>query len=294
MAHYDRRAPVDESRRSASPTFNFREAQNGFKRALIDKVQSRARTVLDLGCGQGGDLVKWAHVGCEYYIGVDISAKSIEAAKDRFSSARDKFLRYGEPPCMPTAIFHAGDMTSFRFDSLAHPPIDVVSSMFSLHYVIGSETFKTMVRNLINDLAFHDQTRWIMYVPNVGKVPAVRCLYGHVAFEHADDDAMTRVTITDCIDKCMEPRIDFRTGVIPIMESLGFVCEEHGGPDDLGSSVPGPEMQACRLFHWGIFRCRWSRPLPGAPVKPIMWLEKGDSLEPMAVKSRWNVLDSDD
>lgn len=292
--HYDRKDPVDESRRSYSPTIAFRDAQNLFKRALIEEVGFKNCSVLDLGCGQGGDLVKWSQVGCQNYIGVDISPRSIDTAKKRYESALEKHTRFGDPPCMKTATFYAIDMREFRFDASKHGPVDIVSSMFSLHYIIKSPSFATMVQSLVRDKAFHNNTLWIMYVPDVGSKPSVRCLRGHVVFEHEPRDEYTKVTITDCIDQCKEPRLDFERQVIPIMEGLGFICRRHGGPDSFkyAASVGALEMEACRLFSWGIFQSKWAEPLKGTHFDPVAWLspsDTGSTDDRVLVTSKWSI-----
>ena len=40
-------------------------------------------SVLDLGCGKGGDLTKWHKAKVDHVVGVDIAATSIEQCKDR-------------------------------------------------------------------------------------------------------------------------------------------------------------------------------------------------------------------
>lgn len=40
-------------------------------------------SVLDLACGKGGDLNKWAHSEVRNYFGVDISEKAVKDAMER-------------------------------------------------------------------------------------------------------------------------------------------------------------------------------------------------------------------
>ena len=40
-------------------------------------------SVLDVGCGKGGDFNKWKFAGTRNYVGVDISLKAVQDAAQR-------------------------------------------------------------------------------------------------------------------------------------------------------------------------------------------------------------------
>jgi mRNA (guanine-N7-)-methyltransferase len=40
--------------------------------------------ILELGCGKGGDLKKWAYAGIGVWFGLDISGSSLEEALNRY------------------------------------------------------------------------------------------------------------------------------------------------------------------------------------------------------------------
>jgi hypothetical protein len=114
-----------------------------------------------------------------------------------------------------------------------------------------------MVRSLISSGAFHEGTRWVIYVPNVGRRSAKNFMMDRLKFEHEADDLCTKVTIGDLV--VMEPRIHFRTDVLHTMESLGFECVDHGSTEDLWGENPPQcieqdEWDFSKLFHYGIFR----------------------------------------
>ena len=89
-------------------------------------------TVLDVGCGRGGDLRKWASLRLKTYVGVDASENSIAEAKTRHAS----LVTQGQTAL--SACF-------FRRDLLLEPlpmeagTVDIVSSMFFLQFSFGSE-----------------------------------------------------------------------------------------------------------------------------------------------------------
>ncbi len=51
---------------------------------LIDINESTH--VLEIGCGEGGNLIPFADLGCERVVGVDLSTPKIETARDYFST----------------------------------------------------------------------------------------------------------------------------------------------------------------------------------------------------------------
>lgn len=68
-----------------------RDYNNWVKTALIQTakalIRSRRNTaILDLCCGKGGDLKKYAKLGCVgYYAGLDITTRSLAEATQRYN-----------------------------------------------------------------------------------------------------------------------------------------------------------------------------------------------------------------
>lgn len=84
--------------------------------------------VLDIGCGQGGDIHKWTHENLDIYIGIDHSENSILKASQRASKlgtrARFNFLQY--------------DAFSF-FDELAEDQkFHIISVQFVINYILNT------------------------------------------------------------------------------------------------------------------------------------------------------------
>ena len=84
-------------------------------------------SVLDCGCGRGGDLFKWAHVGASHYTGIDISHDSIDEAKKRASKIDTVLFN-----------FHAMSFESF-IDKEPTCKYDVISLQFVIHYIVDSD-----------------------------------------------------------------------------------------------------------------------------------------------------------
>jgi ubiquinone/menaquinone biosynthesis C-methylase UbiE len=49
----------------------------------LSKVEVTRMSVLDVGCGKGGDFNKWKFAGTRNYVGVDISLKAVQDAAQR-------------------------------------------------------------------------------------------------------------------------------------------------------------------------------------------------------------------
>lgn len=97
-------------------------------------------SLLDLGCGTGGDLHKWGVQGANlgYVCGVDISQKSLVELQQRYEKgSQEGSMKF------PIRTFWGDCSKDLRQGICAHAPatsgvFDCVSSMFSLHYNFSS------------------------------------------------------------------------------------------------------------------------------------------------------------
>lgn len=131
--HYNQRPDQGVQRRQESPIIKLRSFNNWIKFVLISKYSERGCTVLDIGCGKGGDLFKWGRAGCSGFIGVDIAEVSVAQARERYDKVRHKRF---------WADFCVGDAFEEPMETIVHPdafPVDIVSSQFCLHYAFSSE-----------------------------------------------------------------------------------------------------------------------------------------------------------
>ena len=177
------RPDVGVAQRQESPIIGLKSFNNWVKSVLITKFAHPAFAsspngrrgrgmrgrVLDMGCGKGGDLTKWAKANVAELVGLgtsrcchslrvlrakftnadanctDIAAVSIEQAQARHTSS--KGARF-------TASFFALDcytrvLSDALPPNLLSTPFDVVSMQFCMHYAFESETkARTMLRNV--------------------------------------------------------------------------------------------------------------------------------------------------
>ncbi|KAF3921931.1 hypothetical protein ABW20_dc0101869 [Dactylellina cionopaga] len=189
-----------EWRKTDSKIRGLRSFNNWVKSTLIQKFAANedyqpgnrtdALKVLDIGCGKGGDLLKWksAPQPVELYVGADSADVSISQAKERFVKMKDEDRRRnrGRPS---SDKFHA---EFFILDAWSEPadkiPIihdvgfdldvnnrwggggfDVVSLMFCMHYAFESEDkIKGMLRNVSGSL--RRGGRFIGTIPSSEKI----------------------------------------------------------------------------------------------------------------------------
>lgn len=106
----------------------------------------------DIGCGKGGDLLKWSKAHIDHYVGVDIAETSVEQAKSRYNENKNRNHR-GR---LYTADFHAADCTKVNLETLykgKKMTFDIVTCQFAFHYCFESlEQADMMLTNISNRL----------------------------------------------------------------------------------------------------------------------------------------------
>jgi ubiquinone/menaquinone biosynthesis C-methylase UbiE len=95
----------------------LRIENNSVKKALLNPWVPKGSRVLDVGCGQGGDVHKWNGVGVSELVGIDPNPWAIREARRR-SKIYDGFT------------FSVGDVRCAPSDK----PFDVICYNFSLQY----------------------------------------------------------------------------------------------------------------------------------------------------------------
>ncbi|KAK9447799.1 mRNA capping enzyme-domain-containing protein [Limtongia smithiae] len=149
--HYNARPDQGVAIRQNSPIIQLKNYNNFIKSVIIKRFATRDDIVLDMGCGKGGDLLKWDIAGIKGYIGIDIADVSIQQAQDRaHKMRRRKFW----------VEFFTGDAFGRSLDSQlpremmrAVFPVDIVTMQFCLHYAFESEAkARQMLENVSHSL----------------------------------------------------------------------------------------------------------------------------------------------
>jgi SAM-dependent methyltransferase len=69
----------------------MREFNNWLKSLLINKYFKKSKSILDIACGRGGDIIKFIHAGIDNYVGIDIDDASLRIIDD---SALKRYKQY--------------------------------------------------------------------------------------------------------------------------------------------------------------------------------------------------------
>jgi mRNA (guanine-N7-)-methyltransferase len=132
--HYSGRANQTHQERKQSPIYRLRCLNNWVKSNLLQSKIRENDRVMDLACGKGGDLKKYARAKIASYLGVDIALESVR---------RDAVKRYNAEHAREfPAKFVAGD--AFVVDLASVLPeyvrtLDVISCQFAIHYSLSTE-----------------------------------------------------------------------------------------------------------------------------------------------------------
>lgn len=157
--HYNARPEVGIQQRQRSVIFGLKSFNNWVKSVLITRfahpaLQASSHTshrskgkgkVLDMGCGKGGDLTKWAKAQVREVVGIDIAAVSVDQARTRWQTMRGPRF---------DATFAALDCYTDPLSYAIPPdkltvPFDVVSMQFCMHYAFETEAkVRRMLENV--------------------------------------------------------------------------------------------------------------------------------------------------
>jgi mRNA (guanine-N7-)-methyltransferase len=131
--HYNTRPNQGREQRNLSPIVNLRNFNNWIKSTLIRNFTEAGNHVLDMGCGKGGDLMKWDKANVASYTGIDLANVSIDQARGRYQNMRNARFK---------AQFFAYDCFGKPIAPLLPPDqrkFDIVSMQFCLHYAFETE-----------------------------------------------------------------------------------------------------------------------------------------------------------
>ncbi|KAF4788915.1 mRNA cap guanine-N7 methyltransferase [Turdus rufiventris] len=159
-AHYNELQEVGLEKRSQSRIFYLRNFNNWTKSVLIGEFIDRVRqkksdiTVLDLGCGKGGDLLKWKKGRIKKLVCTDIADISVQQCKHRYEEMKSR-CRYNEH--IFDAEFIQADSTKDLLSSKYSDPdmrFDICSCQFVYHYSFETyEQADMMLKNACGNLS---------------------------------------------------------------------------------------------------------------------------------------------
>jgi SAM-dependent methyltransferase len=131
----------------------------------------RKTSVLDFGCGRGGDLMKWYHARVGDYVGIDVDYYGLYSITDsavaRYNEYKRKYPDFGkvtwiqaDPSVVLEASYQENKLPNMTKENkqliektfTKYRKFDCISSMFALHYLFGS---KESTNNLVENINKH-------------------------------------------------------------------------------------------------------------------------------------------
>lgn len=133
--------------------------------------QEHRTSILDIGCGQGGDILKWYHAKVAEYVGIDTDYygiySSTNGALSRYNEFKRKFPNFGKVTWIQadgSALLNSKNQTS-KIPTMSQEnkelidktfnkkKFDIFSAQFSIHYLFDTkESIKNLIENIKNHL----------------------------------------------------------------------------------------------------------------------------------------------
>ena len=154
----------------------MRKYHNWLKSILIytycNPIKEKRTSVLDIGCGQGGDILKFYHSRVGEYVGIDIDYNglysSTNGALSRYNKFKKQFPNFGKVQWiqMDASIEFEANLQEAKIINMTkqnklliektftkNKKFDVFSAQFSLHYLFDSEkSVENLIKNINNYL----------------------------------------------------------------------------------------------------------------------------------------------
>ena len=151
---------------------SMRAFHNWIKSNMINIYCKNKSSVLDIGCGRGGDLNKFVKVGINEYVGLDIDNNGLYTIND---SAYNRYmkLKKSDPKVMPMYFINADAKGLFNVESQekilnmndknknlirthlsGKKKYDVINCQFTIHYYLSDEiSWRNFCKNINDHIA---------------------------------------------------------------------------------------------------------------------------------------------
>nr|SVE75171.1 EOG090X07I2 [Daphnia dolichocephala] len=142
--HYNQLSERGVAERKESRIFHMRNLNNWIKSRIIGNILDRIRkengnhcrlNVLDLGCGKGGDLLKWERGHVHHVVCADIAETSIEQCKERYAKLKHRSRQVFSAEFIAADCSKENIMERMENRELK---VDLVSCQFAFHYSFES------------------------------------------------------------------------------------------------------------------------------------------------------------
>uniref|UniRef100_A0A8C4QPQ1 mRNA cap guanine-N(7) methyltransferase n=1 Tax=Eptatretus burgeri TaxID=7764 RepID=A0A8C4QPQ1_EPTBU len=157
--HYNMQKEIGLEARSQSRIFYLRNFNNWIKSVLINEFLDQVRRgrvgqnqplrVLDLGCGKGGDLLKWRKGGIAHLVCADMARTAVDQCQQRYMDMKNRGGR------LFTAEFICADCSKSDLRGKFQKPdeaFDLCSCQFAFHYAMES---RAQVEMMLHNACAH-------------------------------------------------------------------------------------------------------------------------------------------
>lgn len=260
-----------KTKRTESEIYKMRSFNNCIKYIMIHKFSRHEGSVLELGCGKGGDLSKWQMVGTRDFIGIDLSDQSIKEAVHRYKKGRYPFH----------AAFATGDFTTpvpeclkdFDPSEVCNYQFDNVSMQFCMHYAFANEeSVVRMIENVskslkkggmfIGTIPSSDFIKWKIKKLKDGEKSWGNSIYSVTFPEEPPKDGKFASPFGNVYSYYLKDAVDNVPEYLVPFEKFRALCEEHhlqlrykknffdlfkNEISNYFNMLPGPLIQSLRL-----------------------------------------------
>lgn len=193
---------------------SVRKFHNSIKKKLLEQNVRKDHRVLDVGCGCGGDIHKWNHIGCTRIDMCDPDLDSVREAQMRIDKMEYNFK-----------VSHGDILTC------GSGQYDIICYNFSLQYIFENEPLFFKSINRINDLLKHNGGKLIGCIPDSDMIYTCTPFvdrHGNSMFMD-DDHKHVHVKLADSPfykdNKFKKEPIAFRDLLVTHLELLGIHLE---------------------------------------------------------------------
>lgn len=230
---------------------NMREFHNWIKSIIIytycspykdsNTGKMKGTTVLDLGCGRGGDLMRWYHARVGEYVGIDIDYYTLYSSIDgmvfRYNQNKNKYpnfpkvhIIYADPTAQLEANVQENKLPNMTKENkqliekvfTKTRKFDCISAMFSLHYFFDKkESIDNLIKNIKDYLI---EGGYLIFTLFDAKLVMEKLGESNKYTTHYTDDTGTRRILFDIVKKFEGP-LENKEGQ-PIDVFLDWIMED--------------------------------------------------------------------
>lgn len=204
---FDKPSYVYYQKKTANAT-GMRAFNNWIKTNMILTYCMNKPSVLDIGCGRGGDLNKFIHANVGEYVGVDIDNNGLYVISDSAYS-RYKNLKKQNPNIPPMVFIHADARALFTVKSQENviPTMTNYNKSLIETYLSGNKKYSVINCQFSIHYYLSDPLSWSNFCKNINEhletngYFLVTCFDGKLIYDRLYGKSKMTVSYTDSVGK---------------------------------------------------------------------------------------------